>query len=268
MKKIYFFVATAAIAGSVFWTSCSKDDSFNIFSIDDDKQLGLQTKQQIEADPGQYPILDPAAYPETYNYINGIRNDILNSGQVTHKDDFPWEVKIIRRDDILNAFCTPGGYIYVYTGLIKYLDTKSSLAGVLGHEMAHADKRHSTNQMTKKYGVQTLLDVLLGKDQGLLTQIGSELVSLQFSRTDEAQADEYSVKYLCPTKYHADGAAYFFQKIVDQGGSSTPAFLSTHPNPDNRIENIKKNAADGGCTATIAGDEEAAGYIAFRNTLP
>jgi predicted Zn-dependent protease len=268
MKQTCTLLLAAAIAATAFFASCSKGEGFNIFSIEDDKQLGLETKQQIEADPAQYPILDPAAYPEVYNYINAMRNDILNSGQVTHKDDFSWEVKVIRRDDILNAFCTPGGYIYVYTGLIKYLDNKSSLAGVLGHEMAHADKRHSTNQMTKKYGVQTLLDVLLGKDQGLLTQIGSELVSLQFSRSDESQADEFSVKYLCPTKYHADGAAYFFQKIVDQGGSSTPAFLSTHPNPDNRIENIKKHATDGACTSTIAGDEETSGYASFKSKLP
>lgn len=268
MKKSTLFLCSFAASVIMLFAGCSKDGGINIFSIEDDKQLGLQTKQQIESNPAEFPILSPSGYPAVYAYINAMRNDILNSGQVTHKDDFLWEVKIIKRDDVVNAFCTPGGYIYVYTGLIKYLDHKSSLAGVLGHEMAHADKRHSTNQLTKKYGVQTLLDVLLGKNQNLLTQIGSELVSLQFSRTDESQADEYSVVYLCPTKYHANGAADFFQKIINQGGSSTPAFLSTHPNPDNRIQNINSNATDRGCTATISASENDAEYIAFRNSLP
>lgn len=257
----------AAVMITLF-AGCTKDGGFNIFSIEDDKQLGLQTKQQIEANPSEFPILNPAQYPAAYAYINAMRDDLLNSGQVTHRNDFLWEVKIIQRDDVVNAFCTPGGYIYVYTGLIKYLDHKSSLAGVLGHEMAHADKRHSTNQLTKKYGVQTLLDVVLGKNQGLLTQIGSELVSLQFSRTDESEADEYSVVYLCPTKYHADGAADFFIKIIEQGGSNVPAFLSTHPNPDNRVQNIQGHASSRGCTATITAAENDAEYISFRNSLP
>jgi predicted Zn-dependent protease len=262
------FTSVLIISCCLLFAGCDKNKGFNIFSIEDDKELGLQTKQQIESNPSEFPILDPGQYPAAYNYINGIRQDILNSGQVGYKDEFAWEVKIIKRDDVVNAFCTPGGYIYVYTGLIKYLDHKSSLAGVLGHEMAHADKRHSTNQLTKKYGVQTLLDMLLGKNQNLLTQIGSELVSLQFSRSDESQADEYSVIYLCPTKYRADGAADFFQKIIDQGSSSVPAFLSTHPNPDNRVENIKSNATTKGCTATITANEDDAGYLQFKNSLP
>lgn len=268
MMKRFTLLSVLAAVLLTFFAGCSKDGGFNIFSIEDDKQLGLQTKEQIESNPAEFPILDPGTHAATYAYINALRDDLLNGGQVTHKSDFLWEVKIIQRDDVVNAFCTPGGYIYVYTGLIKYLDHKSSLAGVLGHEMAHADKRHSTNQLTKKYGVQTLLDVVLGKNQGLLTQIGSELVSLQFSRTDESEADEYSVVYLCPTKYHADGAADFFKKIIEQGGSSVPAFLSTHPNPDNRVANIESNASTRGCTATITDQENDADYTAFKNTLP
>ena len=265
LNKTLFY--TSILCASLI-SSCSKDGGgINIFSIEDDKALGLQTKAQIEADPAQFPILNPATHAAAYNYINALRDDILNGGKVSHKTDFAWEVKIIKQDDIQNAFCTPGGYIYVYTGLIKYLDNKSSLAGVMGHEMAHADRRHSTTQMTKTYGVQTLLDVLVGKNQGLLTQIGAELVNLKFSRSDESEADEYSVKYLCPTKYQASGAANFFQKILDMGSGSQPEFLSTHPSPDNRVENIRKHATDGGCSATITNNEEDAGYTAFKATL-
>jgi len=268
MKKTFTTLLLTATLAIGLFTGCTKDGAINVFSIEDDKSLGLQTKQQIEADPGEYPILSPSAYPSVYSYLYAMRDDILNSGKVTYKTEFPWEVYVIKRDDIVNAFCTPGGYIYVYTGLIKYLDHKSSLAGVLGHEMAHADKRHSTNQLTKKYGVQTLLDVVLGKNQNLLTQIGAELVSLQFSRTDESQADEYSVVYLCPTKYRANGAADFFQKIINEGSSQPPAFLSTHPNPDNRIANINQHAADGGCVSTISAQEDDTEYAAFKSSLP
>lgn len=268
MRRLHTLFYASFIAGAATLNSCSKDSGgLNIFSIEDDKQLGLQTKAQIEADPAQFPILDPSTHAAAYTYINALRDDILAGGKVNHRNDFAWEVKIIKNDEIQNAFCTPGGYIYVYTGLIKYLDNKSSLAGVMGHEMAHADRRHSTTQMTKTYGVQTLLDVLVGKNQNLLTQIGSELVALKFSRSDESEADEYSVKYLCPTKYEASGAADFFQKIINMGSSNPPEFLSTHPNPDNRVQNIHKHADDGGCTTTISSEENDAGYAAFKASL-
>jgi predicted Zn-dependent protease len=268
MQSFRFLFLAIVVSIACMVTGCEQEGiSINIFSIEDDKQLGLQTKSQIEADPEQFPILSPTTHAAAYAYINALRDDILAGGQVTHKDDFLWEVKIIKNDDVQNAFCTPGGYIYLYTGLIKYLDNKSSLAGVLGHEMAHADKRHSTAQLTKQYGVQTLLDVVLGNDQGLLTQIGSQLVSLSFSRSDETQADEYSVTYLCPTKYQADGAANFFQKIIDQGSSNPPAFLSTHPNPDNRVEHIRNQAQIEGCKPSIASTENDQDYAAFKALL-
>jgi len=254
----------ALLAVPLLFGNCNKDEGINLFSIQDDLELGRQTKAQIEANPAEYPILNPASHAAAYNYLNAMRDDILAGGEITHRTEFAWELYIIDRDDVANAFCTPGGYIYVYTGLIKYLDSKSSLAGVLGHEMAHADKRHSSEQLTKKYGIQTMLDLLLGKNQGLLSQVASELVELKFSRNDEAEADKYSVIYLCPTKYHANGAAAFFQKIIDSGSGAPPEFLSTHPNPDNRVANINNEAEEGGCTATITESEEVSSYNTFK----
>ena len=261
MKKIFLLTLLSI---PVWVAGCKKGEGFNIFSIQDEIKLGQQTKAQIEADPAGYPILNPATNAAAYAYLNGIKDDLLQGGKITYKNEFAWEVYIIDRDDIVNAFCTPGGYIYVYTGLIKYLDNKSSLAGVMGHEMAHADKRHSSEQLTKKYSVQTLLDVVLGNNQGLLTQVASELVALQFSRSDETEADKYSVIYLCPTRYHANGAANFFQKMIDAGSTNPPAFLSTHPNPDNRVNNINSEATNGGCTATISNTEETDSYSQFK----
>lgn len=265
MKKYLLYVA----AGLTFGLSgCSKDgEGINIFTIEDDKQLGLQVKQEIDSKPSEYPILSKTTYAAAYNYLYGIRDEILAAGKVTHKDDFLWEMYIIKDDNTLNAFCTPGGYIYVYTGLIKYLDSKSSLAGVLGHEIAHADKRHSTEILTKQYGLQMMLDIVLGKNQNDVTQILSGLTTLSFSRANETEADKYSVMYLCPSPYHADGAANFFQKIINQGGSNPPEFLSTHPNPDNRVQNIQSEASSLGCTATIDNTKDVTEYQQFKNSL-
>jgi predicted Zn-dependent protease len=266
MKKMVFAFAAAA---TMMFTSCSKDGGggFNIFSIQDDKNLGLQVKQEIANDPATYPVIPRSSNPSAYTYLEGIRNDILAAGSVTHKDDFAWEVYIIKDDNTQNAFCTPGGYIYVYTGLIKFLDDKSSLAGVIGHEMAHADKRHSTELLTKEYGLQFLLDIVLGKNQGAITQVLSGLTTLSFSRANETEADKYSVVYLCSSRYQADGAANFFQKILDIGAPNPPAFLSTHPNPDNRVQNIRSEATTEGCVTEIDQNENINSYTTFKNSL-
>lgn len=219
-------------------TSCSKGGGINIFSIEDDKQLGAQIAAEIAADPVNYPLLKESDYPEAYELLYDIRDRILDAGEVEYKDEFVWQLKIINDDDVLNAFCTPGGYIYVYTGLIKYLDNEAQLAGVLGHEIAHADLRHVTDQLTEQYGISLLLSLLLGQNQNVLTDIAVNLAFLSFSRADESQADEYSVIYLCPSEYYAAGAAGFFELIEASGGSDIPEFLSTHPSPENRIEDI------------------------------
>lgn len=241
-----------------------KKDGFNIFPVSEDVKLGKQVSDDIASKPGEYPVLDPNQHKEVYNYINSIRDEILNSGKVQYKDEFVWNMKIINNDSVLNAFCTPGGYIYIYTGLIKYLDGEDELAGVIGHEMGHADLRHSTRQMTQMYGVNILASAVLG-DREALKQITSGLVGLTFSRSHEKEADNASVTYLCGTKYDAAGAAGFFEKIAASGGSTTPQFLSTHPNPENRVENIHGKKNELNCKGSSTNESE---YDRIKSLLP
>lgn len=250
----------------VFINSCGKDGGINFFSLQDDVNLGRQLEQEIASNPAQFPILPEQQFPQAYSFIRAIRDSVLNSGQVRHKDDFVWSVKIIRDDNTLNAFAAPGGFIYVYTGLIKFLDTEAELAGVMGHEIAHADRRHSTDQLTQQFGFSLLAGLIAGTTgQDQLAQMAAGLTTLAFSRKAESEADEFSVKYLCPTSYNAAGAAGFFEKIEALGGQSPPQFLSTHPNPDNRIENIISNKTKSGCTGSGTFDQR---YQQFKASLP
>lgn len=263
MTFIAFLTMTLTIS------SCSglkkAGGGFNLFTVEQDMQFGLQVKQEIESNRQQYPILSESSNPQAYAYIRKITDRILNSGKVAYRNEFAWEVKIIDDDNTLNAFCTPGGYIYVYTGLIKYLDSEEQLAGVMGHEIAHAAQRHSTRQMTKLYGIQTMLSVATGQaEPGVLSQMALSVISLKNSRSHEEEADTYSVVYMCPTSYEADGAADFFKKLEAQGGSRPPEFLSTHPNPGNRVANITKQAQERGCRGNATYKSE---YQKFKNSL-
>ena len=236
------------------------DAGMQLFPVSKDIQLGAQVAHEIESNPAEYPILDSATNVAAYKYIYAIRDKVLATGKVEHKDDFAWKVRIIKDDETLNAFCTPGGYIYFYTGIIKYLDSEAELAGVMGHEMAHADLRHSIRQMQKSMGVQILLSAVLG-DSSALGQITGGLIGLKFSRSHETEADRKSVAYLCETDWPADGGAGFFEKIAASGSQTPPEFMSTHPSPDNRIENYHTWASELGCKGSKTYDAE---YAAFK----
>ena len=261
------FLPTLLLSISLLYTSCSKDGDANFFSLQDDIALGQQLSEQIASDPITYPVLSEATYSEAYDFLGDMVDEILNSGEVLHKDDFAWSFKIIENDTVLNAFAAPGGYIYVYTGLIKYLDDASQLAGVLGHEIAHADLRHSSERLTKAYGIEVLLNLILGQNnESLLIDIAEQLTLLAFSRTDEKESDEQSVVYLANTIYDARGAAGFFEKLSAAGSSGAAAtFLSTHPDSDDRIENIYAKYEEIG--SPVGGTFEAE-YQAFKNDLP
>ncbi|MGQ9863781.1 MAG: M48 family metalloprotease [Bacteroidia bacterium] len=253
----------------VWGLSCKKKSSgapgLNLFTVEDDLSLGQQVMQEIESQPDKFPILDSADYPVAYQHLYSMRNTLLATGKVKYAEKFPWRIRIIHDDSTYNAFCAPGGYIYIYTGIIKFLDNETQLMGVLGHEMAHAARRHSTQLLTQAYGLQTLLSLVTGRDSSLLGQVVGSLLLLSFSRDHERDADAHSVIYLCPTSYKADGAAYFFEKITQSGGIRTPAFLSTHPDPGERVQNIRAKAQELECNGDQVYSDR---YAQLKASLP
>lgn len=250
--------------------SCGGDEDgggLNVFSVEDDKELGAQMHQQI-VDSSGLVILDRNQYPEAYAYLESMMAELLNSDDIRYRDEFNWTVTIIQDDSVLNAFATPGGYLYFYTGMIKYLDCEDHFAGVFGHEIAHADRRHSTQQLTRIYGIQVLFDIVFGGDAGALAEVTQGLLALSFSREHENEADEYSVRYLCDfPAVEADGAAGFFQRLIEEGQTGgVPEFLSTHPDPGDRVTNIQQTAQDLGCNTQEACDQD---YQLFKtNWIP
>jgi predicted Zn-dependent protease len=235
------FKFTIAVLLVFFMVGCGKwIKHANIFPISQDVNLGYQVSQNFDQENSKI-ILDSAKNVEVYKYLYGIRDSILNTQSLIHVNDFTWRLRIIKDDTTQNAFCTPGGYIYVYTGLIKYLESEDQLAGVMGHEMAHAEKRHSTDAMTREFGIDIILKIAFEDSANQLANIGKGLTQLKYGRDAETEADMCSVEWLYKTSYNAVGAAGFFEKIEKQGNtSSVPEFLSTHPNPNNRIANMKK----------------------------
>jgi len=268
MRAILVFLAFTLV-----FSSCKKKDKgFNIFSVQDDIELGEQLKAEIESNPTDYPILDKATHPKAYAFIEGLMNEILSSDLIHYRDDFDWEVTIIN-DDIQNAFAAPGGKLYFYTGLLDYIESSAELAGVMAHEVAHSDERHSTEQMSSGKLANLVTSILLGGDNSsqlaeLVAAMATGAVELRFSREDEYEADAFSVKYLASIasrkNYHPTAIVDFFDRLIDDGfvGDNTSfEFLRTHPYEDNRKINIDKVWNDLG---KPVGEKFEAEYAGFK----
>ena len=266
MKNIQFRAVVLLL--SLIFFSC-EEGKINLFTVNQDVEFGEQMTQEILSSPSEYPILSRQEYPEAYEYLEEMRDELLATGEIKYADEFEWDIYIIDQD-VLNAFAVPGGTTFYYTGLIKFLDNEASLAGVMAHEFAHADKRHSTNRMTKMYGVQTLLSVIAGEEttavEELLLQLSGQATALAFSRDDEYEADESAVQYLYGTEWDARGVAYFFEKMgTEADNPDWMVYFQTHPNPSDRIQKIyEQHKSLGG----KEGDVFAERYQNLKNSLP
>lgn len=258
------FISLLAFIGS----GCSKGDNINLFTLSDDIALGIQVDNEIRSNSQEFQVPDSAQNVAAYAHLYRIRNTILASAEeMNNKETFEWRCTIIRNDTVINAFCAPGGYMYFYTGLIKLLDNEAEFAGVMAHEMVHADRRHTTDQLTIIYGLDLLIQMLLGNNPSELGQVAAALAGnlglLAYSRSNEYVADRYAVRYLYTSEYDAASLRDFF--VIMQNQPQPPVFLSTHPSPEDRLERIDEEfMALGG----VHGEHFETRYAEFKSILP
>lgn len=238
---------TLALGGAA---SCAKDSNeVLLFTAQDDNTLGERmatTTDSIYRAKSQ--LLDQTANAQAYTLLNQITNRVLDAGQLEHRTDFDWTVQILNDNTTANAFVTPGGHLYITSGLIKYLDNEQQLAGVLAHEIAHADRRHPSRQLQQQYGINMLLSVVLGNNPKQVVTLASGQSALSFSAAMETEADTYSVRYLNATSYYTcDGAGGFFTKAI-AATTDRPVFLNAHTGPDSRVTDLQAEAQRLGCT--------------------
>jgi predicted Zn-dependent protease len=202
--------------------------------------MGISIDKEIQSSK-EYKILKNQILE---NYVQSIVNQLIKSPFIKKKKVYKYKVTLIDDDKTINAFCTPGGFIYVYTGLLKFLENEASLAAVLSHEIAHAEKRHVRQRMLSAMSIQIILSILF-KDstifQDIAVNLGGTLALLANSRSDEMEADEYGFQYLKSTPYYQGAMSYFFDKMLQaqkntQRSKTLEKILSTHPIPEDRLK--------------------------------
>src|SRR2546425_13325146 len=213
--------------------------SINFFSLEKEIQMGRQLAAEIER---QVKLLDD---PTINEYVNRVGQNIVRNSDAK----VPFTIKVVESDEI-NAFALPGGFFYVNTGLILAADDESVLAGAMAHETAHVAARHGTKQASKAELINfaSIPLIFMGGVGGFaLRQAAGFLIPmqfLQFSRSDEAEADYLGLQYLYKTSYDPGAAVSFFEKLQAKESArpgSVSKMFSTHPPTGDRIEMTKKN---------------------------
>lgn len=145
----------------------------------------------------------------------------------------------------VNAFAAPGGVVVVFSGLINSASSPEEIAGVLAHEVAHAELRHSLRGIVKSLGLRALVSLIVGDvSAGTFSGAATRLTELRFSRDMENEADKDGLKRLVAANIDPNGMILFFEKLSKKQDSPLPLdFISTHPAPAERLENLRREVA-------------------------
>lgn len=250
MKRV--ILATLLILTPIFFIGCmgktpyTKRTQLMLVSPEEENALGLQASQDILA---KEKLSSDRVATQMVKRVGS------NIAKVADKSDFKWEFHLIDKD-VVNAFCLPGGKVFVYTGLLKIAKSESEIATVIAHEVAHAIARHGAERISMQQASdigKNLLTSALGiansewagafdTAYGIGANVG---LVLPYSRKQEFEADKIGLILMAKASYNPNDALSFWYNMqkLNQGDSGL-AFLRTHPTDDERIESIKKLLPD------------------------
>ena len=234
------FIKTALLA-----LSCAACQGTNFYTVNDDVVMGAQAFDEVKSTE------DLILSGPQFRQVQRVTERLVEAARLVDPkiaEIFDWEVCVVDNDEMINAFCLPGGKMAVYTGILPVAGSDAGLAVVLGHEIAHATRRHGTQRVTQgaltQLGIEVFTqNVEISDDETeretatILAQIG---LGLPFSRDHELEADSVGLIYMATAGYDPREAIGFWQRMSSKGSSDTPEWLSTHPSDSNRIRQIRQ----------------------------
>ena len=256
MKKIRIFLMSALVA---VMASCGTSSTVPITGrkqnilVSDEQVLSLSNQQYQEymksAKASTNATNTAMVKRVGQNIANAVVSYLQQNGLAAEVSNYKWEFNLVQ-DKSVNAFCMPGGKIVVYEGLLPVTQDESSLAIVVGHEVAHAVAKHSaerlSNELRKQYGSQILGAVLQGAGASTNLQsisstvfgIGTTLGGAAYSRSQESEADRLGLIFAAMAGYDPNVAVNFWQRMASATGNNY-SILSDHPSDQSRIKNIQ-----------------------------
>jgi len=230
------FAGVALIPGCAVNPVTGKRE-FMLMSEQEELSLGAEAHKQIVAEYGSYKD-------------DSIQNWFSERGKemskVTHRKNLPYTFTVLD-SPVINAFAVPGGYVYVTRGILSYFNDEAQFAGVLGHELGHVNARHSAARYSKAklanlgMGIGSIFSEEFRRYSQLVS-VGTTLLFLKFSRSNEREADKLGVEYSSAVDYNAVQMSVFFKTLerLHPSSGSLPTWQSTHPDPGDRVNATRK----------------------------
>ena len=235
MKVLMRFLMTVFMALGLFIGT--QPAEAGMISLEDEIKMGRETAQSLEA---KYGVVQDPYLQERVNNIG------QRLAKVCGRDEVTYSFKVLNCNEV-NALACPGGFIYVYKGLLDYMPTDAELAGVLGHEVGHVAKKHTVNAIEKQMWTSLLL-IVATKGQGIgLVQAAQQALFAGYSRTDERGADKEGVKNSINAGFNPYSMLITVWKLDDltkQGGGGSYGLFSSHPEPEERVKRVMKQLKD------------------------
>ncbi|GAB4372131.1 MAG: M48 family metalloprotease [Calditrichia bacterium] len=240
-RKYFALVVLLALVISCAVNPVTGKRELMLLSEAEEIQLGKETDVSIVQTYGIYPD------EELTNYVRSIGQRMA---KLSHRPNLNFEFKVMDTP-VINAFAVPGGFVYITRGILAYLNSEAEFAGVVGHEIGHVTARHSAKQYSRAQLAQLGLGLgsILSEDfrqYAGLAQFGVGMLFLKFSRDNERQSDDLGVEYATKAGYDATYMANFFETLErmspGEDRSGLPGWFSTHPNPADRVEAIRRQA--------------------------
>ncbi len=240
MHRYLLPLLTALLIAACAKTPYTHRNQLIIFSPQQEMQMGYQEARQILQK-------EPISRDPRLNAI--VRKVGMRIAKAADQPGYRWQFFVIDKD-IMNAFCLPGGKVFVYKGIFRAVQNEDQLATVIGHEVAHAIARHGAERMSMiqlgRMGEQILAHAAGGRYGALVKQaygIGETYgLVLPYSRKFEYEADEIGLYLMTKAGYNPREALRFWQNMMrlSQHRRKPPEFLSTHPADIHRVERLKK----------------------------
>jgi predicted Zn-dependent protease len=237
MKKLIIVPILLAFMLACVTTGPGGKKSIVVIPTESEIEIGKEVVKDVES---KERVLND---PQVQNYVENVGRKLAN---VCDRKDVKFSFKVLDSNEI-NAFACPGGFIYIYKGLMKQLDNEAQLAGVLGHEVGHIVARHSMKRLQAAYGYNILMEVALG---GKMSQTAQQMVNaaaglilLGYGRDNEYEADDYGILYAKKAGYNPKGMIQVFEKFKQMEGHPPNTFeklLMSHPPASDRINNGNK----------------------------
>ncbi len=235
-----------------------------LISDSQEAQLGFQVHEALKQENTRF-----LENPDVGFYVGGLVSKLTPFAD-KDRGGVKWQYFVIDDPGTVNAFATPGGRLYVYTGLLLEAETEAEVVGVLGHEVGHVVARHSARQLVAAKGLETVTAMALGKDPNDVALLAATLIGkgsiLAYGRDMELESDTLGARYANAAGYAPQGLASFFEKLKARGelpGFLT--FLSTHPTNTERIAKLNEQIAANGYRSTELG---AASLKAIQAKIP